>query len=167
MWFDPVESVTAIAINLFTEFLVVIIGVLFVHFIKEKWDERKYGGWKVIVREHGEDVSEVAVSFRKAKEILQIPEALQVFLKGIASPFGWINCNLTTEGRKNGMLQEDRVGKRFIIDFDHNPPPERPTPTPEELMKAIKTLEGTLNAYMTSSEPPEPGQPASGPAARR
>jgi len=156
MWFDPMQSVSSIALNLITEALIVIISIFFAHFIKEKWEKRHYGGWKVIIRQHGKDVSEVDVSFRKAKEILQVPEELQVFLKGIASPFGWINCNLITEGRERGVLIEDRPHKRFVIDFDKNPPSDRSEPTPDELMATMQRLQGALAATMASVSPAPP-----------
>jgi len=156
MWFDPMQSVSSIALNLITEALIVIISIFFAHFIKEKWEKRHYGGWKVIIRQHGEDVSEVDVSFRKAKEILQVPEELQVFLKGIASPFGWINCNLITEGRERGVLIEDRPHKRFVIDFDKNPLPDRSEPTLDELMATMQRLQGALAATMASVSPAPP-----------
>ena len=154
MWFDPIQSVASIVLSLISEGVIVILSIFFAHFIKEKWEKRHYGGWKVIIRQHGENVSEVDISFRKAKEILQVPEELQVFLKGIASPFGWINCNLITEGRERGVLIEDRRKKQFIIDFDKNPPPDRPEPTPDELMATMQRLQGMLAATLASTASP-------------
>jgi len=109
-------------INLLSEFVVVVAGVLSAQFIRRRLDDRRFGGWQVIIKEHGADIDVRAVSSGKIKQIDEIPEELSVFLKGVASGYGWINCDLVTRGREIGMLVEDRAARTFTVDMDRNPP---------------------------------------------
>ena len=109
--------------NLVSEFIVVVFGVLFAQFVKSKWDAWRYGQWQVIVEEVDGTRHERTISPRKAKEILEASEDLSVFLKGVVSPYGHINCDLVSEGRENGLLEEDHTNRRFVIHLDKNPSP--------------------------------------------
>lgn len=106
---------------LLTEFVVVVVGVLFAAFIQNRWEKWKYGNWRVIVCQNERDLVDRDISPGKAKEILHEPADLSVFLKGVASPYGWINCDLLEEGRELGLLVEDKQNRRFVIDLDKNP----------------------------------------------
>ncbi len=108
-------------INLLSEFLLVVAGVLFAQFIRSRWENRRYGGWEVLVKQHGKKIDVRPISPGKIKQIAEVPEELSVFLKGVASGYGWINCDLITDGRKNGMLVEDKTARKYIIDMDKNP----------------------------------------------
>ena len=115
-----------ICVNLSSEFLVVVVGVLFAQFIRSWYDRRRYGGWQVIVK-RGDTVIDVRpVSSGKIKQVNDIPEDLSVFLKGVASGYEWINCDLVTEGRNLGLLVEDKVARKIVIDLDKNPPASQP-----------------------------------------
>lgn len=107
--------------NLLSEFIVVVLGVLSAQFIRNRYDEWRYGKWQVIIKEADGEIHKRAVSPKKAKQILEIPEDLSVFLKGVASAYDWINVDLITEGREIGMLEEDRSNRRFVINMDKNP----------------------------------------------
>ncbi|MBC8446147.1 MAG: hypothetical protein H8D78_00205 [Chloroflexi bacterium] len=65
------------------------------------------------------------ISAGKAREILEEPADLSVFLKGVVSPYAWVNCDIIEEGRKIGLLQEDRQNRVFTIDLDKNCPDDR------------------------------------------
>ena len=108
-------------VNLLSEFVVVVLGVFFAQYIRSRLDRRRYGGWRVIIRRAGEKVDVRPVSHGKIKQIREIPEELSVFLKGVTSGYGWINCDLVTEGRKLGMLIEDQSERTYTIDLDRNP----------------------------------------------
>lgn len=115
------EIFTGVFINLLSEFVVVVLGVLFAQYIRSRLDRRRFGGWQVIVKQLGKAVDVRPVSPGKIKQIHEIPEELSVFLKGVASGYGWINCDLVTDGRELGMLTEDRFNRTYTIDMDRNP----------------------------------------------
>jgi hypothetical protein len=102
---------------------VVVAGVLFAQLIRRWYDKWRYGGWRVMIIQNGQKVLDRRISEGKAKVIVEIPEDRGVFLKGLASPFGWINCDLIEDGPKLGMLAEDRAKRTYTIDFDKNPSP--------------------------------------------
>ena len=110
--------------GLFQNFVWVIVGVLIANFIRERWERWRYGRWRVIILKKGEEILNRAISPGKASEILTEPADLAVFLKGVASPYVWINCDLIGEGKDRGLLVEDRPNRRFVIDVDKNPPGE-------------------------------------------
>lgn len=113
--------VGGILVNLLSEFVVVVAGVLFAQFIRSRLDERRFGGWHVIIKEHAKTIDTRPVSPGKIKQIHDTPEELSVFLKGVASGYGWINCDLVTEGRALGVLVEDAAQRTYTIDLDRNP----------------------------------------------
>ena len=114
--------VSGVLVNLLSEFLVVVAGVLFSQFIRNRLDKHRFGGWKVTVKRAGIDIDVRPVSSGKIKQIHEIPEELSVFLKGVTSGYGWINCDLETRGRELGMLVENKLSRPYIIDLDQNPP---------------------------------------------
>jgi hypothetical protein len=123
----------AIAQNLLASFLGVLLGLAFTRFVKDKQDERDYGGYSVkVIRTITDEatgtevVTELvnrSISIPKAKAIRNETADLSVFLKGVASPYEILNCDLIDEGRKNAedkVLRQD--GKTYIINLDKNPP---------------------------------------------
>lgn len=121
------SSIFTVLLNLISNFLIVVFGILFTQFVRRRWDERRYGGWHVIIKEKDQIKVSRAISVRKAKEILNEPADLSVFLKGIVSPYDSLNCDIIKEGESLGLLIRDNVNRQFIVDLDKNPPPsERP-----------------------------------------
>ena len=118
------SSIIAILLNLIANFLVVVSGIFFTQFVLSRRDEHKYGGWHVIIKKKEEIKVDRAISVRKAKEILNEPADLSVFLKGIVSPYSSLNCDLIKEGECRGLLIRDNVNRQFIVDLDKNPPRE-------------------------------------------
>ena len=133
--------------TLFSEFIVVVAGVLFAIFVRNRYIRWRYGGWKVVIKQDGEE-HERPITPEKAKEILDSDEELSVYLKGIASSYAWLNCDLITEGRKRGMLVEDRKKKQYIIDMTKNP--SKPAPTLTEIHAEMKKLSRMLSTLETS-----------------
>jgi hypothetical protein len=111
-----------IAETLLAEFIVVVLGVLFAQFIQKYLDNKRFGNWKVILLKDGQEELNKNISPGKAKAILNVPEDMGVFLKGIISPFQWINCDLMDEGPELGLLTVDRKARRIIIDLDKDHP---------------------------------------------
>lgn len=112
------------------ELIIVVIGVLFANVIKERIEQWRYGGWQVVVLQGGRQIVARDVSPRKVHEVLEEPADLVTFLKGVASPYAWIHCDLITEGQQLGLLVVDRAQRRFVIDLDKNPKRERPSGAP-------------------------------------
>ena len=81
------SSIIAILQNLIASFLAVVFGIAFTQFVRRRWDEHRYGRWHVIVKKKEEIKVNRAISVRKAKEILDEPADLSVFLKGVISPY--------------------------------------------------------------------------------
>lgn len=106
------------------ELIVVIAGVFFAYIIKKQYDNWRYGRYSVRILQDGEEKVNRAISPRKAEEILNEPADLAVFLKGVASPYGWINCDLISEGQTIGLLIIDREKREFLINLDNNPKKE-------------------------------------------
>lgn len=103
------------------EFVVVVAGVIFARFIVATWEKWRYGRWHVIILKDHQTLLDREVSYPKAKEILGEPSELSVFLKGVVSPYGWINCDILDEGIKLGLLRKDVENRHFVINLDHNP----------------------------------------------
>ncbi len=120
-----------ISANLTSEFIVVVLGILFVQFVRNRWDQRRYGGWKVVLKREGEITHSRDVSVAKTKQVHEMPEELSVFLKGVVSGHIWLNCDLVTEGKECGMLVEDTSARQWIIELDKNPPAPSNERTPK------------------------------------
>jgi len=126
------EVFSNVVMNLISEFVMVILGVLVGHFILDRWERWRYGGWRVVVKEGEEEILTREISARKAKEILTEPAELSVFLKGVVSPYARIRCDLIEEGRRIGLLVENKAEKRFVIDLDKNVACAQRSTQPEE-----------------------------------
>ncbi len=111
-----------IVTNLISEFIVVVLGVLFAQVVRKWWDQRRYGGWQVILKRGTKTTQTRNVSVAKAKQVHEMPEELSVYLKGIVSGQIWLNCDLVTEGKACGMLVEEPSKRQWRIDLDKNPP---------------------------------------------
>jgi len=120
------SSVIAISQNLIANFLIVVFGIDFTQLVRDRLDEYRYGRWHVIIKNKEEIKLNRAISVRKAKEILDEPADLSVFLKGVASPFAFLNSDIVEEGERLGLLTRDNVNRQFIVDLDKNPPREGP-----------------------------------------
>jgi len=118
------SSVIAVFQNLIANILVVVFGIAFAQFGRDRWDEHRYGSWHVIIKNKEEIKLNRAISVRKAKEILDEPADLSVFLKGVVSPYALLNCDIIGEGERLGLLIRDNINRKFIIDLDKNPPRE-------------------------------------------
>ena len=117
------SSIFTVLLNLISNFLIVVLGILFTQFVRRRLDERRYGRWLVIIKEKDQIKVKRAISVRKAKEILNEPADLSVFLKGIVSPYDTLHCDIIEEGERRGLLIRDNVNRQFILNLDRNPPP--------------------------------------------
>lgn len=135
-------SLNFIVETLLQEFIVVVFGVLFALFVKNRWEKWRYGKWEVIVIKEEEEILHRKISPSKVKEILDEPAELSVFLKGVASPYEWIKCDLIEYGEKLGLLHEDRVNRRFVLNLDENrkSSKKQPDDLPEKSITIPKQL---------------------------
>jgi len=141
--------VVAIAQNLMASFFAVVFGIAFTFLVRHFWDENKYGRWRVVIIKQGKQRVNRAISVEKTKEILREPAELSVFLKGVASPYGWINCDIIEKGETLGLLTRDTIGRCFIVDLDKNPPPEKTGPSNVDLLAEIKQLSQKLEERLS------------------
>lgn len=151
---DPTlgQWIVAVAQNLLASFIGVLLGLAFAHFYQERRERQKYGGWHVLVFKDGEEKVNRPIPVAKAKEIpLETPE-LSVFLKGVASPYGWINCDLVVKGKELGLLKIDKTRRRIVIDLDRNPKPPH-QPSNGDLLEALKQIAAHLDITLTVPAP--------------
>lgn len=116
-----------------TNILATMVGLLFALGIRD-WviNRRRFGGWHVKLFAKGKEEVDREISWRKGKQIAEEPSDLSVFLKGVASPYAWITCDLIDDGEKLGLIRIERHPKRlfgetrtYIIDVDKNPKPDK------------------------------------------
>lgn len=122
-----------LGVNILSSFLSVVAA-----FLLGKWYyDRCYAGWRVRLVQGGAVKLDRPISPRKAREICDETSDLSVFLKGVASPYGYITCDIIQDGKAIGLLKVEEQEKhlrlfkrniirRFIrrvytIDMDKNP----------------------------------------------
>lgn len=152
----------AIAQDLIASFLAVVLGIGFTYFIRRRWNEKHFGGWHVVVRKNGATKVDRAISAEKAKEILREPSELSVFLKGVASPYGWINYDILHKDVEGKLLVRDDAKRLLTIDLDHNPQPPPPLVTDKQILDAIARLaqQATPLSKSEAQELERRGEPA-------
>ncbi len=116
--------------TLLGELLTVIAGIFISQLISMTWEKWRYGGWTVqilnVVDGRKQEILQEEIPPAKAKELLNDPVSLRIYLKGLVSSYTWLRCDLLTKGRETGLFREDREQRRFIIDLSKNPPGSRP-----------------------------------------
>ena len=86
----------------------------------------QFAGWSVVVNRGEEKLCKRPVGRRKAEEVLDDPSTLSVFIKGICSPFGWLNEDvLSAKAAETGLFRTDYPGKYWIVDMAKNPPKKK------------------------------------------
>lgn len=128
-----------------------IIGVLIAYLLREVYFKRKYAGWHIRVLQDSQQRVDRKISPGKSREIDEEPAELAVLLKGTASPYATLNCDILEEGIGSKLLIIDEtahklveqlptfnIGKRVInhrvqrtytIDLDKNPERNAARPT--------------------------------------
>lgn len=104
--------------------LTAIVGILLV----DRLTRRRFGGWVLeIIDASGEVATRRLVGINKMKAVLDDESELSVFIKGVASPYGWLNVDPLTKGREIGLLVVDKKGRKILVDLTKNPPKPPPT----------------------------------------
>ena len=95
-------------------------------YLAYKVSEFKYKGWQAVIKNGSESLCTRNVGVRKAKELLDDETSLSVYIKGLCSPFGWLNADVVAEeSRKSGLFGEDTKGKTWTVDLAKNPPKKK------------------------------------------
>lgn len=99
------------------------VGFLFARLVLARLEKSRFGGWRILVRlPDGTVGTDRPISVVKARAILDDDADLSVYVKGVASTYGWINCDPTTRGREIGLLVVDSKKREILVDLAQNPP---------------------------------------------
>lgn len=111
------EQAASWAIGLF-------LGFLFSRIYDKLISEKQFSGWRVIVKKGEEILCERPVGHRKAAEVLDDTTTLSVFIKGVTSPFCWLNEDVVSEKASvTGLFTVSLQKKQWVVDISKNPPP--------------------------------------------
>jgi len=125
--------------GLVQNFVWMLVAIFFAQFVQRAYEKWRYGNWRILVKRAGEELVNREISTGKVKEILSEPAEMSVFVKGVASPYGWINCDVLTIGKDNGLFVKNPIERRLVIDLDKNPGEEKsPKKRSEEQVKGKK-----------------------------
>lgn len=125
--------------NWVASFVGAIAGVVFTQVYRRRRDHAEFGGWTVLVMRNGKIEVERSIPVERAKLIIKDDSELSVYLKGVANAVGWINCDLVTEGYKNGMLERNESRRTFTINYDKNPKRDS-GPTLRDIMNELQRI---------------------------
>jgi hypothetical protein len=133
-WLD--NALDFIVQQVLAEFITVVAGIGFVYLIQNRWVEWRFGKWRVVITdETGKQVLDRKVSADKIREIMKEPAEKAVFLKGVVSPYGTLNCDIIEKGPELGLLDEDQLKRLFVVDLRKNPAPKKQAAQPEKIRK--------------------------------
>lgn len=105
--------------TLLAEFIVTVTVVLVAGTVIRWWVNWKYGNWNLtVIKRREKMLDKIPISPTKMKQVLNVPEDMPVFLKGMCSPFHRIGCDLMREGVELGVLDIDYEARGIIIDLD-------------------------------------------------
>lgn len=88
----------------------------------------QFTGWAVVVRKGDKVLCKRPVGRKKAEEVLDDATSLSVFIKGVVSPFCWLNEDVLSEkASKKGLFQVSFPGRTWTVDILKNPatPPKK------------------------------------------
>ena len=121
----PFEIIQIVLETLLGDTFGYLIAVIVVKSIEVLYKRRKFGGWTAEIRDtEGSVVALRPIGSKKMEQVLDDDHELAVFVKGLSSPYGWLNCDVVTVGRDIGLLIVDNKFKRVILNMSKNPPKE-------------------------------------------
>lgn len=133
---DLLDWLVPIIQNLLASTLYTLLGLLLGVFVIQRYrtwrDKHKYGRWHVIVTKSGETIVDRQISVRKAKEILDESSDLSVFIKGVVSPYEYLNCDILDGEKHPHLLVQEGENRRFVVNLDKNPPPSNKSRGPAQ-----------------------------------
>ena len=107
-----------ILFGLIVEIIIVIAGYVIGHFVVTKIKNNMYGRWHAYLRnEDGDVILDRPLSPATAERVIEDQAELNVYLKGLISPFGTVNCDLVTELEKpnSSLIALDRDAREIIV----------------------------------------------------
>lgn len=135
----------SVAANLLTEFIVVVLGVLFANLIQRRIKQWRYGRWRLLIHpgpplQEGEPkqvqsiptdkpILDRPLSADTAQKILYDRTEFDIYVKGRISPFADVRCDLVTEldSGNSPIIQMDKANRRIIV-FARSPKIDLRTP---------------------------------------
>ena len=127
--------------NWVASFVGAIAAITFTQIYHRRREQEQFGGWTVVVTRNGKIEVERSIPVERAKSVLKDDSELSVYLKGIANAVGWINCDLVTDGYKNGMLDRNESRRILTINYDKNPKRDS-GPTLRDIMNELQRIKG-------------------------
>ena len=110
--FDYVKTI------IFEEAIGVVFGFFIIGGIVKLYTWIFFGRWEAIVIKNGKEVVCRPISASKRREMVNEKSEKSVFIKGIASPYGYINCDILEECKEIGVFDEDGKNRKMIFNFD-------------------------------------------------
>lgn len=116
--------VAAVVGQLFNDAISFAAAYVAVRLIEFLIKRRKFGGWTLrVLAPDGAVATERLVGMKKMEQVLDDDSDLSVFVKGVASTFGWINLDPVVKGREIGLLVVDKRQRLIVVDLTKNPAP--------------------------------------------
>ncbi len=99
------------------------LAFLIVKVVYDQWFMKwKWGGWKVLVYEENICMHEEEIASQSANRILNDRREFSVYIKGIVSPYAWLNLDVgSKDAEEKGLTERDSKNKQIIINIDKNP----------------------------------------------
>ena len=100
------------------------IALILVKIIYEKlYMQIRWGNWKVIIKNQNKKLVERKLSPHVTKNIFDDEGEFSIYIKGIVSPYGWLNIDIASQEAKNiKLLNIDNDNRTITIDLSKNPP---------------------------------------------
>lgn len=115
-------------VNFIYDVLKFIVAFVIIKFFYETiYMKKVWGGWKVIILDiDGNEVLERELSASVSKRIFGDLGDFSIYLKGIISPYGFLNkIDISSEKAiEIGLLIRDESKKKIIVDLSKNPKKE-------------------------------------------
>lgn len=104
---------------------ITFFGALLAFWFYEKlWKNWRYGRWElhVISSDPEKKGTTRLLSSSTAERILKDETDLSVFVKGVASPYGWLNIDpCSEESKERGLLVMNNRARTITLDMNKNP----------------------------------------------
>ncbi len=111
-------------VNFIYDVLKFIVAFIIIKFFYETiYMKKRWGGWKVIILDENEkEVLERELSAIVAKRILGDLGDFSIYLKGIVSPYGFLNIDISSQKAIDlGLINQDESEKKIVINLSKNP----------------------------------------------
>ncbi len=133
------ESILA---NIGYDLLKIIFGFIVARYLVDslymKW---RWGGWKFLVMDGGNQKGLRVISPAVAKRILSDDTDFSVYAKGVVSPHTWLNVDPgNPKAWEIGLLEKDVKTKTITCRLDKNPLKDK-EPSKTEIYNKIQMLE--------------------------